>query len=895
MFMFEPCVGRFQPASCRSKCFSLMMTSVVLLILCPAGVSYSQDIYFDDFEGYNAGSLLNGQGPWASWDQIPSWSGTVVDTNNATPGGTNSLQLGVDSSSGIGHDMVRMFNGLNQGQVTLRASVYQPTPVPGVSDGQVNLILLNKYSHEGPKNWSAQILMDDTAFGTGVVVDIGGTAGITGSRVFVQPVFDQWVEVRVEVDLANNTYDAYYDNQLIMDDNIWAGPGGELQVAALDLWNNGFQPIAGEYYWDDVAVEIPGGCGDCCPFDVLTTVSDCSTNSVTLSWTTFQSGGYVNGITVLRDGVAIADLAGDATEYIDLAVDPGIHEYQLVGNCLAATSTWSINRGVMHCDNIDNDFCTGAIAIDLGTSTDFDTTHAVYDSSAPTTCGNGPFNPAPDAWYIFTPGCDGTFEVDTCGTLHDTQIEVLDGGITGDCSALVPVNGTASPSCSDNNVCGHADSLTFQGFAGNNYLVRVSGFAYDAGPGSLNLNLAPVADLSAAYDCALEQVELTWNAAGPVYDSYEVRENGVSIASGVAGTNYTVLNPSPGNNLYEVIGSSGGCGLTSNIASAATSVPIASSLLVTDLIIRAEGPSGLVDSGGALQTALQSLGLDTLLIDGLPSFAPPCVLDTSVSSVQRVWYIGGTFPEGTILSPEEQQILVAAQSAGIHLYFESSDQWIAGIDPSFAAIDGVADGALDGDGSFVSMNGADSGYGLDTSDFVGVAYTQDQGGADSTDRIDPSATDALGSETAVIWSDAGNTYNTGIYYNTNSGGKVLCQTWEFGGFNGDLNDLAGRYVTALGGGPLQPQFRRGDTNQDGSFNIADQVFQLAALFSGGAPCDCPDSCDQNDDGSLNIADPIYGLAALFSGGPSPETPGPTSCGEDPSDDGLTVCEYEPGC
>ena len=894
MFILKSCAGWVCGSFHRLKCPSVLGALVVLMAFCPAGISYSQDIYFDDFEGYNAGSLLNGQGPWASWDQIPSWSGTIVDTNNATAGGANSLQLGVDSN-GLGNDMVRMFNGLNQGQVTLRASVYQPSPVPGVSDGQTNLILLNKYSHEGPKNWSTQIVIDDTAFGTGVVVDIGGTAGITGSRILIPPIFDQWVEVRIEVDLGNNTYDAYYDNQLIMDDNIWAGPSGELQVAALDLWNNGFQPIAGEYYWDDISVEIPGGCNDCCPFDVLTCVSDCNTNSVSLNWTTFQSGGYSQGITILRDGVVVADLAGDATEYIDINVDSGIHEYELIGNCLAATSTWSISRGVMHCDNIDNDFCTGAIAVDLGTSTDFDTTYAVYDSNAPTTCGNGPFNPAPDAWYVYTPSCDGSFEVDTCGTLHDTQIEVLDGGATGDCGALVPVNGTASPSCSDNNVCDHADSLTFQGFAGNSYLIRVSGFAYDAGPGILNLNLAPVSDLSAAYDCALEQVSLSWNAAGPVYDSYEIRENGIAIASGIVGTTYTVLSPSPGGNLYEVIGSSAGCGLTSNLASVSASVPLPNSLSATDVIIRGEGPSGLVDSGGALQTALQSLGLSTSLVDGTPAFAPPCVLDTSVSLVQRVWYMGGTFPDATILSPDDLQILVAAQAAGIHIYFESSDQWIAGVNPSFAAIDGVADGVLDGDGSFVSMNGADSGYGLDTSDLVGIAYTQDQAGADSTDRINPSVDDALGSETAVIWSDASNTYNTGIYYNTNSGGKVLCQTWEFGGFNGDLNDLASRYVSALGGGPLQPQFRRGDTNQDGSFNIADQVFQLAALFSGGESCACPDSCDQNDDGSLNIADPIYGLAALFSSGPSPVTPGPTNCGEDPSDDGLGICDYEPSC
>ncbi|MEC9476199.1 MAG: hypothetical protein VX764_04095 [Planctomycetota bacterium] len=90
-------------------------------------------------------------------------------------------------------------------------------------------------------------------------------------------------------------------------------------------------------------------------------------------------------------------------------------------------------------------------------------------------------------------------------------------------------------------------------------------------------------------------------------------------------------------------------------------------------------------------------------------------------------------------------------------------------------------------------------------------------------------------------------------------------------------------------------FRRGDANQDGGFNIADQIYLLAALFSGGAVCECPDACDQNDDGGVNIADAIYGLAALFSGGTPTPDPGPTNCGGDPTDDALSECIYNSSC
>jgi hypothetical protein len=171
---------------------------------------------------------------------------------------------------------------------------------------------------------------------------------------------------------------------------------------------------------------------------------------------------------------------------------------------------------------------------------------------------------------------------------------------------------------------------------------------------------------------------------------------------------------------------------------------------------------------------------------------------------------------------------------------------------------------------------------------------------DRTDEIQPGTLDSLGPNSALVWEPDGQIFGVGIgagvYYNTDSGGKVLSQSWEFGGFGGDQNDLAMRYVGALGGVPSgDPQFKRGDTNQDGGHNIADYIFLLAALFSGGDPCACPDSCDANDDGSVNIADAIFGLATLFSGGDTPPAPGPDSCGEDPTTDSLADCEYTGSC
>ena len=96
-------------------------------------------------------------------------------------------------------------------------------------------------------------------------------------------------------------------------------------------------------------------------------------------------------------------------------------------------------------------------------------------------------------------------------------------------------------------------------------------------------------------------------------------------------------------------------------------------------------------------------------------------------------------------------------------------------------------------------------------------------------------------------------------------------------------------------------FVRGDANGDGDFNIADPVFILGFLFSGG-PGPCLDAMDVNDDGMNNIADAVAGLDSLFgAGGTSPPAPFPT-CGTDPTADALdcvgplTACpEIPSGC
>ena len=93
-------------------------------------------------------------------------------------------------------------------------------------------------------------------------------------------------------------------------------------------------------------------------------------------------------------------------------------------------------------------------------------------------------------------------------------------------------------------------------------------------------------------------------------------------------------------------------------------------------------------------------------------------------------------------------------------------------------------------------------------------------------------------------------------------------------------------------GVADAAFARGDSNGDGTVNIADAIATLGFLFGGAEAPQCLDSADANDDGGLNIADAIATLGFLFGGGGDLPPPFP-GCGNDPTEDTLLDCVYPP--
>lgn len=100
-------------------------------------------------------------------------------------------------------------------------------------------------------------------------------------------------------------------------------------------------------------------------------------------------------------------------------------------------------------------------------------------------------------------------------------------------------------------------------------------------------------------------------------------------------------------------------------------------------------------------------------------------------------------------------------------------------------------------------------------------------------------------------------------------------------------------VFPLNGGASPDQFNRGDSNQDGGFDISDPITMLGFLFSNGS-VPCVLACDANDDNSVDIADAVFCLSGLFGSGAPPPAPHGV-CGEDPTPGLLSCLDLNSNC
>jgi len=186
--------------------------------------------FSEDFDAYATGTSMHGVNGWKGWDNNPA--ATAFTSDAQAQSAPNSVAIGPTS------DLVHEFFGYTTGAWVVRIMQY----IPSSTIGQQYFLLLNEYNDGGPYNWSTQIQFLD---GLLVINDGDGTS--------TPIIANQWIEIRVEIDLDANSQTIYYDGALLAVSSWTEGitGGGSLNIGAVDLFSNG----ATEIYYDDFSIE----------------------------------------------------------------------------------------------------------------------------------------------------------------------------------------------------------------------------------------------------------------------------------------------------------------------------------------------------------------------------------------------------------------------------------------------------------------------------------------------------------------------------------------------------------------------------------------------------------------------------------------------------------------
>ena len=196
--------------------------------------------WYDDFESYEVGQYLDNEsdpldGGWHGWDNDPAAGAYVVEDQAHSP--TKSLEV-VDVE-----DPVHEFN-ITEGKWNMTCYQY----IPGDTTGSPYFIMLDIYEDGGAKNWALQV-----AFNT-----VTDTVESEPEGMTLPIIYDDWVEIKVEIDLEEDYQYVYYGGDLLTEKSWSEGVsgGGITEIQCVDLWGNG----ASAHYYDDFSlVEVAVG------------------------------------------------------------------------------------------------------------------------------------------------------------------------------------------------------------------------------------------------------------------------------------------------------------------------------------------------------------------------------------------------------------------------------------------------------------------------------------------------------------------------------------------------------------------------------------------------------------------------------------------------------------
>jgi hypothetical protein len=238
----------------------------------------------DNFDSYPTDTSLHGLGGWKGWFNDPAATAYTRDTYaRSTP---NSAEITGAS------DLVHEYMGYTEGTWYYTAWQY----IPASFTGESYFIMLNQYDDAGTNlNWSVQVSFSGNAV---------TNSGVSGGTLPL--VRDEWMEIRVEIDLFNDVTRFFYGGDLLYE-GTWTeevSGGGILNIAAVDLFANGASPV----YYDDLSLErsLPQACDlpsdipwvSVAPASGTTPGGQTSTVDVTFDSTGLDTGEYTGNLCV---------------------------------------------------------------------------------------------------------------------------------------------------------------------------------------------------------------------------------------------------------------------------------------------------------------------------------------------------------------------------------------------------------------------------------------------------------------------------------------------------------------------------------------------------------------------------------------------------------------------
>jgi hypothetical protein len=235
-------------------------TLLVALSMVFGSAVYAQNNvpHTEGFESYNVGPLAP-QGGWETWDQVPTVNGLVNTTQART--GTKSVKIVTSEGGQSDTDLIhRYFNHTFDGCYTYKVYHY----LPGNQSGETYFILLSDYVHgQGQNNtWAVQLhfnAQNDT-----VIADFGLEQ--------VSTIEDQWVEIRVEIDVPADEHQIFYGGTPIFPaPKSWidAMNGGNFPlVSASDYYANAAGGATCCQFYDDLDFQKVACAGTTCQFKI---------------------------------------------------------------------------------------------------------------------------------------------------------------------------------------------------------------------------------------------------------------------------------------------------------------------------------------------------------------------------------------------------------------------------------------------------------------------------------------------------------------------------------------------------------------------------------------------------------------------------------------------------